>query len=501
MLLNEKQAKAQSVIQLLIVISLWSYIIYRAAFIPITEDEAHSYLLVKTNNWRQMAGTANTHWLNSLFMKIFLLLPGTDEVWKLRMLSIISWIPYAFAVMRLTAKLRHQWIGWIFFLTAIGNPFVIFYFSIGRGYAGACAFIMLSLWKALELTETQELKPKDWVPVFLFASLAALANFSAFYFFLALTATYFLLLLQQSNLKRLFNREASGLIILLAGTAFFSVGSLLIMRHFNTLYFGGTHDLVHSIFGSLLKSFSYFDGSFAEYQLKGAGYFLSEDLHVTFRALAWMLFILMLLAFTSVTYSSYKLRHFTKAGIALMICVFIVLLNVVFHLAFNTPYLLERTALVIFPPLIVGLCYALDRERGTGRKRKLAAIILSCIWTVFISANFYRSASLKTFREWPVQSDTKAALNYLQSQNAGKVGMSVWHHDVLVNYYKHAYPGKFRFNYVVLPEKSTPVFSQQPFSDCDYLLMTPPYYNGNLLQQWKLIRTFPESGTLLYKRG
>lgn len=39
---------------------LWCYIICQAFSISVTQDEAYSYLLVKTDYWRAMPGSANT---------------------------------------------------------------------------------------------------------------------------------------------------------------------------------------------------------------------------------------------------------------------------------------------------------------------------------------------------------------------------------------------------------------------------------------------------------
>src|SRR5688500_7197008 len=99
---NMLRLKGREGIFISICLLLWVYIIYRAAAIPITEDEAHSYLLIKTDNWRQMAGTANTHWLNSLVAKIFISLPGADAMWKIRFLSIITWPLYAYGSLKIS---------------------------------------------------------------------------------------------------------------------------------------------------------------------------------------------------------------------------------------------------------------------------------------------------------------------------------------------------------------------------------------------------------------
>src|SRR3954464_58162 len=96
-------AKRSETIQIVILLLLWIYIVYRATFLPITQDEAYSYLLIKTENWRQMTGTPNTHWLNSLFAKVFISLPGFDSMWKIRMLSMISWILYGYSTFKISS--------------------------------------------------------------------------------------------------------------------------------------------------------------------------------------------------------------------------------------------------------------------------------------------------------------------------------------------------------------------------------------------------------------
>src|ERR1044071_6554969 len=104
---------------------LLCYIVYRACCISITQDEAYTYFLVKTNYWRAMPGTANTHWLNSIFLRLFLWLPGADDPWKVRLLSILSWGMYAWSVIKLGDFCKSRWIAFAFFMAAVLNPFVI----------------------------------------------------------------------------------------------------------------------------------------------------------------------------------------------------------------------------------------------------------------------------------------------------------------------------------------------------------------------------------------
>jgi hypothetical protein len=490
--------KWRDAVFLIICLLLWLYIIFRAATIPITEDEAHSYLLIKTGNWRQMAGTANTHWLNSLVAKILISLPGTDAMWKIRFLSIVTWPVYAYSSFSIYHRFNNKWIGSLFFLFAIANPFLVFYFSLSRGYAAACAFVMLALWKAFQLIERGEARPEKWMPVFVFAAIAALANFSAFYFFLALNAAYLLILIKGRQLSLLFKGSAVLFLMVVSGASLFAVGSLFFMRYHDTLYFGGNARLVDSVFGSMVKAFSYFENAYVHYKSAGTPYLLSDALSTSYRSSGWIVFILLCIASMLTLWNYQRTKSMSKASFALLICLLILALNLLFHLLFKTPYLLERTALIVYPPLIAGLCYAFDL---TWKRRSNYLLATVTIIAVFIlSLNFARSFSTKTFKEWPVQTDTKAGLDYLQQANASTAALNVWHHDVLVNYYLLAYPSTYKFSYVVLPDKLPSGSLKNKTLTCDFLFILPPYYSSIDLADWELVASFPASGSRIYRK-
>jgi hypothetical protein len=179
---------------------------------------------------------------------------------------------------------------------------------------------------------------------------------------------------------------------------------------------------------------------------------------------------------------------------------FIVVFNAVLHLLFETPYLLERTTLVLYPLLVVGFFFILAEVRfSLFKQHALSALIIALFF--FICYNFYSSFSTKTFREWPVQSDTGKGIEYLKSFNAKKVGMGLWHHDVFVNYYLHAFPDKYSFQFGVVPELTeVNSVTEGSLLKFDFLLLHPPYREIIPLQQWTLVQNFAGSGTRVYKR-
>ena len=59
--------------------------------ISITNDEAYSFYLVKTNYINALVGTANTHWVNSFFIKLETLVLGNEVwMWRLHMLFFFA---------------------------------------------------------------------------------------------------------------------------------------------------------------------------------------------------------------------------------------------------------------------------------------------------------------------------------------------------------------------------------------------------------------------------
>jgi hypothetical protein len=75
------------------------YVILRAVNLQITHDEAWSFRLVDIFYLNAMGGVANTHWLNSFFIKIWTLILG-NEPWMLRIHSILSFLVYSYFLFR-----------------------------------------------------------------------------------------------------------------------------------------------------------------------------------------------------------------------------------------------------------------------------------------------------------------------------------------------------------------------------------------------------------------
>ncbi len=474
--------KTVAKVQWLVVALLWVYIVYRACSFAITQDEAYSYFLVKTNYWRALPGTANTHWLNTLFIRLFLWLPGGDHPYKLRMLSMVCWWLFAASVIGLSRLFQNKWVGMAFFAAAILNPYLLFYFSLSRGYAAGCAFAMLSLWQAALLIQKEDWRPARWLRVVVPASVAVLANFSFFYFFIGVTSVYFFHLFLTGHLRYLRERSARKWWLLTGVTFVFATGCLVFIKfHSRDLEFVEYPDLIRASFGSLMRYSLYYGASRAPAMLLG------------------MLLFAALILFSSVAgYRWLRQKKMTIGNFSMVVFVVILLLDLVLHALFGVSFLYGRTALVIYVTILSGVFGIIDDASISLRRIKRATPVTMGSFALLLMINFLLRFNIIYFSEWPVQTDTERCLDYLRDANAKKVGMGLWHRDVYIHYYSVAFPGKYSFEVRLVMAKD---LRNGSAAICDHLLLTLPddEENGDL-RAWNVEFAYPYSRTLVLAR-
>ncbi len=431
-----------------------------------------------------MPGSANTHWLNTLSMKLFLFLPGSDDAWKLRMLSMVSWPVYAFGVWKLATLFPNKWIGLAFYLTMLLNPYLLFFFSLGRGYAAACAAIVLSLWLVTEKIRQVTTEPRQWLPVFTWACIAVLCNFTSLYYLLALCIGYVWLLYLERGFNQLWGRKAKPLLHIVVSTICFSAASLLFIDLYSgDLEHGGKSDLTGSLFGSLISNSLYVRLPAAVKTVSG-------------------FVILVALVFMGIynLYLMRKVKTLTPAPFLLLLMLLVIGLNFGFHLFFGIPYLLDRTTLIIFPLLL--LCLFLIVSQLVKKIPNPVVVPVFLLIILFAGYNFFKSFSLNYFKEWRVQENSIVAYDFLQQRQAQHVAMDIWQYSVLHNYYRHAYPGRFSFSYEMARHRHLTDSTGTALKHFDYLLLSAPVIGKNpLLDDWKVVLKDSISGLTLLTRA
>jgi hypothetical protein len=196
----------------------------------------------------------------------------------------------------------------------------------------------------------------------------------------------------------------------------------------------------------------------------------------------------------------YITKRLTAPILTVFICAGMVLLNLAFKLVFDTPYLLERSALVMYVPFIFGILKLMDESKTYERFRSIRLVtgIFACISISLYLFNFYNSFSLRYFKEWPIQTDTKKCIDQLSRMRAGNVGMSIWQYSVHRNYYSMAFPEKYPFTYEMVDITTAPFQSAPKY---DYLLLDSiPGHKEMWSKNWELVKRFEPSGAAILKR-
>lgn len=163
-----------------IVVTAICWVLYRIFILEITNDEAWSFHMAYKVLYRAMPGTANNHWLNTIFIFFETHIFGV-AVWKIRIHSLLAFIIYVSFVIKICNKFPNQLIGLFTIILLLLNTYVLDFFSLARGYALGMAFGMWSIYYILHKTQTTHYRLKTYTLL----CLAAFSVYTHVYFLLA----------------------------------------------------------------------------------------------------------------------------------------------------------------------------------------------------------------------------------------------------------------------------------------------------------------------------
>ena len=162
------------------------YILLRAWWLPVTVDESSSAInhvprLVFDTLLYQKEANPNNHILNTILIKIFAGIFGWHHL-VLRLPVLIGGFLYAWASLHLVRKISVQpWVRIFALAMLFGNPYLLEFFSLARGYGLAAGLMTVALWQAWRFLESNDHKALRLA--FIFASLSVYANFTLLIFF------------------------------------------------------------------------------------------------------------------------------------------------------------------------------------------------------------------------------------------------------------------------------------------------------------------------------
>jgi hypothetical protein len=472
----------------LVLFLIWIYIITRAYYVSITHDEAYSFLLIKTNYIKAMVGTANTHWLNSLGMKLGNIFLG-DEPWHLRLFSVLAWPLYGYSAYRLSRSISNTALGTGLFVLLVFNPFLLDFFSLARGYGLTCAFVSASVWKMTDQFNDKNSPSGHWKASLLFAIAALISNYTSLYFLMALSAGIIIFCMSQQNLKVLWQPPYKRWVVLVLCAGVVAVANLLFIKFYTgDLEYGGRGNMVESLVGSLVSASFYFKGN-----------------EVISSYVSYAIAVLLVASFIYAAYAYSRRKRMDAYLFLSMIIFFMFLLNGLFHLFLGTPYLYSRTTLMLYPVAITFLFYFFNDVSIRFPTAKLPATILTGVFTIGFIAHFVTCFNTSYCFEWKQQSDSKECLDFLAKEGTGQVLIHEWHFGVYKNYYSIIAPDKYSFQSELVRTADcmevTEDFSLKA-KRSRMLLLLPPFDLQKMQDQglnFTVLKTFPFTGSVVIK--
>ena len=454
---------------------LFTFIIVKAIVVQITVDEAYTLtMLTKESVWNLVSyesSYTNNHILNSLLCKLSFSIFGMNQLAG-RLPNILSFLLYFWFVWQFSRRFfKDNAIGLMFVAVMLGNPYMLEFFSLARGYGLSFALMMPSIYYAARYVLEHHYKS---LPLsILFSILAVYAQFALLHFFLALNFLIFLFETQKYVLTK-------DLTVLKKDIGTQIVGAILLGL------------LVYAPFKAILKDnqISYYGSkniwddslvSIISRSLYGQGYFSGHTVTI-FKNLMVVLFVFLIFN----CYYQFKNRKNNLVNINNLkiknneikinknkslltnsdliennkelllknnnllintnelliennellivnnnqnnvnknkitdpsVFSFILLLSIVFIITaqfyvFGTQYVVERTALFLYPIIalnIVTIATCLSyQSKWAGQ---FAAILL----TVFCTYHTVRSSNLTYFSEWWFDIHTKEVLDIMKSE-------------------------------------------------------------------------------------
>ena len=336
-------------ILLLLAVVFFAYTCLRAHFLSMTHDESGSFTLwaeypifscfVDPYCWQ----SANLHFIYVLLMKGTVGVFGVSEL-AIRMPSLLGHLIYLFFSWKLVKMWTNKsWLILCGFLIINCNPFLLEFFSLGRGYGLANAFMMMSIYYMGLYFKTNK-KGAAW-GMYGGAFLAVLSNFTMLNYYACMTGggglVFLYLLFKKEKIDWRF-----WLHLFIAGVVVTATLFSLIYMPITNLSSGGEFEYGASSFWQTFSS----NVKSSLYSIKYMSAYHVEILGSLFVA---MLTTGIIIAYKNLIKTKNKKAQFYF--IASLLPLLVALASVVQHYLMGVNYLRGRTALVFVPLTSVAL--------------------------------------------------------------------------------------------------------------------------------------------------
>jgi hypothetical protein len=472
-----KDAKTQRIIPAIIAFSLFFYATLRAALLSFTHDESFTYIHYVTAPLKEVFFPAvisgNNHLLNTLLMKLSMqFFPPTELALRLpNLLGFALYLVFAYLLaFGKDQKPTHPLVRFSAFLLFTLNPYLLDFFSLARGYGLSLGLFMGYLYYTMKwigsLPATHHITTSPHhhfslspcnpgtlsltkASVLLF--FAVLANITVITLFLASWIALNIIVVSQTvqckkGIIRFLNLCSLLTASLLILCLFPQMKALIATGHID---YGGTtgfwSDTIHYLFDK-----SCYGKPYRHTVTTIATWLLALALTVSVIRLAFSLF-------PDKAIPSIRLTSLVSRLTSLVLLLFLLtwLGEYLQFKLFGTPYLMARTALVLWP--VIGLLFLFLRKEQRDKETEIQSedqikksifqkISLSLCHLVTLSlillliTNFLLTANLKSTLEWRFDADTKTVITAMDRQfhasSSRKKITCTWLFEPTMNFYR-----------------------------------------------------------------
>ena len=462
----------------------------RAARLPITWDEAYNYLeftrkgvLLPFFHFRAMA--ANNHYLNSWLTWLTTALLGVGEL-SLRLPALLAYGAFLFYTARLCRELPSPLLGVSAFIVLNGNPYMLDFFSLSRGYALGYGLMAGSVWYLYRFFQA-DLHVSDSLKSLGLAVLAVSAQLTFITFLVSLTFVVVLATIRcaprewgiRRRVTHALRVHAAGLIVVGCSLvpALFVIHKL---RQADALFYGGTTGFWHDTVLGVLNA-SLYERRYPAW----AGDVLGGVIVALTAAALWV-------SIRSLTRPAHS-RDLYLPALVFLVCS-CALGSVAQHHLLGVLYLKSRTGtylLILTAFLLVALVNALAR-RGL---RWANLLPLAAVVALVHLAN---CVNLTYVLEWKVEADVRRMLADVARARSARpggppttvLGMDL-ELEAPINFYRLVY-GLAWLNVADRRMKFSPL--------CDFYLYAEPDWRAVNSDSFVVLRTYPVSNSRLLRR-
>jgi hypothetical protein len=418
---------------ILVLAGLSFFVIFKAVHIPITFDESSSFGLCEQPIWQIMmnqnwdgspSSWPNNHILNTILMKYSSAIFGTQP-WALRLPNILAFLMFGVCMYLLALRYFSSSL-WLLFLPVIfmfGNPYLIDFYSVARGYGMGCALMACSILGLLAYTSSYRMR---WYYVAtIFAGLAVYAQFTFVLYWLAIHILLSGILVREAMRGRRIWHE------LLASGIVASIFVALCWYPLLHTQKGISHDFPAS--GSFFDVTILTSAANFIYTKKSAGLYTE--------ILSWIAVGIVIAS------GVYCFRKVCKDGrlaltqplvLLFTILVLVWAINLLQANIFHSMYPGQRTALIYYVLFAFVLMFLV---RDMIADNVIEAKVITSVLMIFFVANFYRAANLKSVREWSYDAYTYDVVNYIdtyrQKHPEARIGLKLGGHFFPSFFYYH----------------------------------------------------------------